>query len=58
MSTGTAGTEEVRRLNGELERQVRELDAFAYSVSHDLRAPLRGLLAHEAGPGPTDWTIP
>ncbi|WP_127507924.1 sensor histidine kinase [Actinoplanes solisilvae] len=43
MSTGTAGTEEVRRLNDELERQVRELDAFAYSVSHDLRAPLRSL---------------
>jgi signal transduction histidine kinase len=43
VSTGTAGAEEVRRLNDELERQVRELDAFAYSVSHDLRAPLRSL---------------
>src|SRR5436309_436948 len=33
----------IRRLNEDLQRNVAELDAFSYSVAHDLRAPLRSI---------------
>lgn len=43
-SLAQAATESLRLRTAELERSNKDLEAFAYAASHDLRSPLRGIM--------------